>query len=88
MLVQNVTIDLVMMDIQMPEMDGLEATRLIRRMERFQTLPIIAMTAHAMAEDRAKSLLAGMNDHLVKPITPEALYAAIRTWTRRRPQNP
>ena len=88
MLVQNGPFDLVLMDIQMPEMDGLEATRLIRRMERFQTLPIIAMTAHAMAEDRAKSLLAGMNDHLVKPITPEALYAAIRTWTRRRPQNP
>ncbi len=76
--------DLVLMDIQMPEMDGLEATRRIRAsgVEGASDLPIVAMTAHAMAEDREKSLEAGMNDHVTKPIDPNELFAALLKWIR------
>ena len=74
--------DIVLMDIQMPEMDGIEATREIRKVERagVDRMPIIAMTAHALAGDRAKSLAAGMNDHISKPINPNVLEAALRQW--------
>ncbi|MBS0506776.1 MAG: response regulator [Proteobacteria bacterium] len=72
--------DLVLMDIQMPEMDGLSATRAIRKHARLQGLPIVAMTAHAMEGDRERSLQAGMQDHLTKPIAPDALYAALLRW--------
>jgi signal transduction histidine kinase/DNA-binding response OmpR family regulator len=72
--------DMVLMDIQMPEMDGLQATRAIRADERFHDLPIIALTAHAMAQDREKCFEAGMNDYLSKPITPQRLYAMISGW--------
>jgi two-component system, sensor histidine kinase and response regulator len=69
--------DIVMMDIQMPEMDGHEATRRIRGNPRFNALPIIAMTAHAMAPERKRSLDAGMNAHITKPIDPEILLQTI-----------
>jgi PAS domain S-box-containing protein len=72
--------DLVLMDIQMPVMDGLTATKLVRANERFHSLPIIAMTAHAMSGDRERSLFAGMSDHLTKPINPERLTAALTRW--------
>ena len=72
--------DLVLMDIQMPVMDGLTATRLIRSDERFAKLPILAMTAHAMNGDRERSLKAGMNDHVTKPIDPNRLTAALIRW--------
>jgi two-component system, sensor histidine kinase and response regulator len=72
--------DLVLMDIQMPVMDGLTATKLIRSEERFRRLPIIAMTAHAMRGDRERSLDAGMNDHLTKPINPDTLTATLQRW--------
>ncbi len=72
--------DLVLMDIQMPVMDGLEATRRIRQTSELKDLPVIAMTAHAMAGDREKSLAAGMNDHINKPIDPDLLYKALKEW--------
>jgi two-component system sensor histidine kinase/response regulator len=72
--------DLVLMDIQMREVDGLTATRRIRAVERLRALPIIAMTAHAMAGDRERSLAAGMNDHLAKPVEPNQLYQTLLDW--------
>ncbi|HED14489.1 MAG TPA: response regulator [Gammaproteobacteria bacterium] len=74
--------DLILMDIQMPEMDGLEATRRIRADNSQQQIPVVAMTAHAMASDREKSLSAGMNDHLTKPIDPDQLTAVLVKWIR------
>ncbi|MGE4553587.1 MAG: response regulator, partial [Desulfovibrionaceae bacterium] len=70
----------VLMDVQMPRMDGLEAARRIRADARFAGLPIIAMTAHALEQDRQKSLDAGMSDHVTKPIVPRELYATLRRW--------
>jgi len=72
--------DLVLMDIQMHELDGLSATRRIRALPQCADLPIIAMTAHAMAGDRDKSLAAGMNDHVVKPIDPDLLLRTLVKW--------
>ncbi|MBI4889029.1 MAG: response regulator [Acidobacteria bacterium] len=76
--------DIVLMDLQMPEMDGHTATRLLRSEERFQELPIIAMTAHALVEERERCLQSGMNDHVSKPIDPDALFSALARWTKRR----
>jgi two-component system sensor histidine kinase/response regulator len=72
--------DGVLMDIQMPEMDGYQAARAIRARSELTALPIIAMTANAMLVDRTKALDAGMNDHLPKPIDPRELYATIERW--------
>jgi signal transduction histidine kinase/CheY-like chemotaxis protein len=77
--------DLVLMDMQMPVMDGLAATRAIRLKPQFRSLPIIAMTANVMESDREKCTEAGMNDHLAKPIDPEALFAALLRWIKPRP---
>lgn len=71
---------LVLMDIQMPVLDGLAASREIRTDARFRDLPILAMTAHAMSGDREASLDAGMNDHLTKPIDPATLFEALLHW--------
>lgn len=73
-------IALVLMDIQMPVLDGLAATRAIRANPRYRDLPIIAMTAHAMVGDREQSLAARMNDHLTKPIDPDILFATLLRW--------
>ncbi len=78
--VQQGHYDLILMDIQMPEMDGLNATRAIRKMAKFAQLPIIAMTAHAMSGDREKSLLVGMSAHITKPIDAQTLYATLARW--------
>jgi CheY-like chemotaxis protein len=74
--------DAVLMDIQMPVIDGYTATREIRKDERFKELPIIAMTAHAMAGDEDKSLQAGMNGHVTKPIDPDQLFSALQKWIK------
>jgi PAS domain S-box-containing protein len=72
--------DCVLMDIQMPVMDGYTATARIRADERFADLPVLAMTANATVEDQEQSLASGMNAHLNKPIDPAALYSALLTW--------
>ncbi|EIS3745349.1 response regulator [Aeromonas hydrophila] len=73
--------DLILMDMQMPVMDGLAATRLLREREDVgQHTPILAMTANVMAGDRERCLAAGMDDHIAKPIDPDRLYAALQRW--------
>jgi CheY-like chemotaxis protein len=74
--------DAVLMDVQMPVMDGYTATREIRKDKHFKDLPIIAMTAHAMAGDEDKSLEAGMNGHVAKPIDPDQLFATLQEWIK------
>jgi two-component system sensor histidine kinase/response regulator len=73
-------VDVVLMDLQMPEMDGFQATTRIRADSRFAALPIVAMTAHATAEERQRCLDAGMNDHIPKPIDPEQLIATVARY--------
>jgi signal transduction histidine kinase/DNA-binding response OmpR family regulator len=72
--------DLVLMDVMMPEMDGHEATRRIRQQKRFERLPVIAVTAKAMRDDQEKSVAAGANDYLAKPIEVDKLLSLIRVW--------
>jgi len=72
----------VLMDLQMPVMDGHEATKLLRAQKRFARLPIVALTAHASVEEGERCLSAGMNAHLSKPIDPAALYQAIAYWSK------
>ena len=73
-------IDLVLMDVMMPEMDGFEATRAIRKDPRWRKLPIIAVTAKAMKDDQERCLQAGANDYLAKPIELDRLFSLIRVW--------
>jgi signal transduction histidine kinase/DNA-binding response OmpR family regulator/HPt (histidine-containing phosphotransfer) domain-containing protein len=77
--------DVVFMDMQMPEMDGITATKLLRRNPLLQKLPIIAMTAHALIEERQSCIEAGMNDHVSKPIDPDALFSTLLRWAKPRP---
>ena len=72
----------VLMDMQMPVMDGLTATREIRKLPRHAQLPIVAMTANAMAGDRDRCIEAGMNDHVAKPIDPEQLWSTLARWIK------
>jgi two-component system, sensor histidine kinase and response regulator len=76
--------DLVLMDMQMPVMDGIEATRALRANPDYSGLPIIAMTANAMASDREACLEAGMNDHIAKPIDPDQLFGVLLRWIKRK----
>ena len=70
----------VLMDMQMPKLDGVDATRLIRKIPRLQAIPILAMTANAFAEDRKRCLDAGMNDFIAKPFDPNLLYSTLLRW--------
>jgi CheY-like chemotaxis protein len=72
--------DVVLMDIQMPEMDGITATKLLRTHSYLDKLPIIAMTAHALVEERQRCIDAGMNDHIAKPIDPDHMFSTILRW--------
>jgi signal transduction histidine kinase/DNA-binding response OmpR family regulator/ligand-binding sensor domain-containing protein/HPt (histidine-containing phosphotransfer) domain-containing protein len=74
------SVDAVLMDVQMPRMDGYEATRAIRSDPRFERLPILAMTAHGLAEERQRCLDAGMNDHIAKPINPGLMLRRLAEW--------
>jgi CheY-like chemotaxis protein len=85
---QRKRFDLVLMDVQMPEMDGLEATRRMRARPNLANLPILAMTANAFGEDREACLAAGMNDHVAKPVDPERLYSTLLRWLPKRSGEP
>jgi CheY-like chemotaxis protein len=77
-------IDLVLMDVMMPEMDGYETMQAIRQKPEFGSLPIIALTAKAMANDRESCLQAGANDYMAKPIDIDKLVSLCRVWCSRR----
>jgi signal transduction histidine kinase/CheY-like chemotaxis protein len=80
MLQENPNVDLVLMDIMMPEMDGYETTRAVREMPEFQKLPIIALTAKAMKGDREKSIASGASDYITKPVNVDQLLSLMRVW--------
>ena len=80
--IQNHTFDGVLMDCQMPVLDGYSATRILRKDKRFTDLPILAMTANAMAGDREKALASGMNDHIPKPINVSRMFATMAQWIK------
>ena len=73
-------VDLILMDVMMPEMDGYAATRAIRSLEKHKALPIIALTAKAMKDDHEKCLAAGANDYVAKPLDVEKLLSLVRVW--------
>lgn len=84
-LVEHGAFDCLLMDMQMPDMDGLETTRRLRQISSLQDLPIIAMTANARLEDQLSCRAAGMNDFITKPVVPEALYAVVARWASNKP---
>jgi CheY-like chemotaxis protein len=86
LLQENADVDAVLMDTMMPEMDGLDATRAIRGLAGFKSLPIISLTAKAMKGDREKALAAGASEYVTKPVDPERLLAILHVWLRSGPK--
>ena len=86
LLMENPDVDLVLMDMMMPEMDGIEATKLIRLDPRFAALPIISLTAKAMKGDREKAIHAGASDYVTKPVDPDKLLSVMYTWLQQAPR--
>jgi len=84
--IEKFSYDLVLMDIQMPEMDGLSATKIIRKSTK--SLPIIAMTAHALQKDKDECMAVGMNDYIAKPFVVEELFATLKKWISKSPKKP
>jgi CheY-like chemotaxis protein len=82
LLARTLDVDIVLMDVMMPGMDGYETMRAIRKMAEFRTLPIVAITAKAMKGDREKTIEAGAWDYLAKPIEPDRMLAVLRAWLR------
>jgi CheY-like chemotaxis protein len=76
----NPDVDLVLMDIMMPEMDGYETTLAVRQMPEFKQLPIISLTAKAMKGDREKSIASGASDYITKPVDTDQLLSLMRVW--------
>jgi len=76
----NPNVNIVLMDVMMPELDGYETTRLIRQQDQFRSLPIIALTAKAMQGDREKCIEAGASDYITKPVDTEQLLTLLRLW--------
>ena len=76
-------VDMVLMDVMMPDMDGYETMRQVRRIERFRKLPIIAITAKAMKGDREKCIAAGASEYISKPVDTEQLVSMMRVWLGR-----
>jgi CheY-like chemotaxis protein len=87
LLLANRDFDVILMDCQMPVMDGYEATRQIRKQDKFRNIPIIAMTANAMSADRKRVLEVGMSDHLPKPFNPDKMIITLAKWIQRKPNN-
>ena len=86
--IEEKSVDLILMDMQMPGMDGLEATREIRRRHRGKNIRILAMTANVFDEHRESCLAAGMDDFLVKPCHPETLYTSLIHWLQGQMASP
>jgi PAS domain S-box-containing protein len=82
------TYDLILMDMQMPRLNGLDATRRIRALPGYEETPILGLTANAFPQDRDACLQAGMNTHVAKPIKPQALYGLVLAWLASRPKTP
>jgi CheY-like chemotaxis protein len=76
----NPGVDIILMDIMMPEMDGFETMQAIRKMEQFNSVPIIALTAKAMVGDREKCLQCGASDYIAKPVNSDQLFSLMRVW--------